>query len=109
MEVATGQKKQQLSGGAGGGGDDEDPESKAETCQSEGGPSSSSGPSGSRRSSARRLSEPSADEADLALLSPEERENRRKFEQKRKAHYVSKTRHSILQAFFRLWQDDSDD
>lgn len=36
---------------------------------------------------ARRLSEPSADEEDLALLSPEERENRRKFEQKRKAHY----------------------
>lgn len=35
----------------------------------------------------RRGSEPSADEEDLQLLSPEEREKRRKFEQKRKAHY----------------------
>lgn len=35
----------------------------------------------------RRISEPSADEEDLALLSPQERENRNKFEQKRKAHY----------------------
>jgi len=35
----------------------------------------------------RRISEPSADEEDLALLSPQERENRHKFEQKRKAHY----------------------
>lgn len=35
----------------------------------------------------RRTSEPSADEEDLQLLSPEEREKRRNFEQKRKAHY----------------------
>lgn len=35
----------------------------------------------------RRLSEPSADEEDLRLLSPEEREKRNKFEQKRKKHY----------------------
>ena len=35
----------------------------------------------------RRLSEPSADAEDLKLLSPEEREHRRKFEQQRKAHY----------------------
>jgi len=35
----------------------------------------------------RRSSEPSADEEDLQLLTPEERENRNKFEQKRKAHY----------------------
>lgn len=35
----------------------------------------------------RRLSEPSGDEEDLKLLSPEERKNREKFEQKRKAHY----------------------
>ena len=35
----------------------------------------------------RRRSEPSADEEDLKLLSPEEREQRRKFEQKRKKHY----------------------
>ena len=35
----------------------------------------------------RRMSEPSGDEADLSLLSPEERDQRRKFEQKRKAHY----------------------
>ena len=35
----------------------------------------------------RRTSEPSGDEEDLQLLSPEEREKRRKFEQKRKAHY----------------------
>ena len=35
----------------------------------------------------RRSSEPSADEEDLQLLTPEEREKRRKFEQKRKAHY----------------------
>ena len=33
------------------------------------------------------MSEPSGDEADLSLLSPEERDQRRKFEQKRKAHY----------------------
>jgi len=35
----------------------------------------------------RRVSEPSADEDDLALLSPEERESRQKFEHKRKKHY----------------------
>eukprot|EP00088_Acartia_fossae_P059138 TRINITY_DN6990_c1_g1_i1.p1 TRINITY_DN6990_c1_g1~~TRINITY_DN6990_c1_g1_i1.p1 ORF type:complete len:211 (+),score=83.90 TRINITY_DN6990_c1_g1_i1:83-715(+) len=35
----------------------------------------------------RRASEPSADEEDLKLLTPEEREKRKKFEQKRKAHY----------------------
>ena len=35
----------------------------------------------------RRISEPSADEEDLALLTPEERERRRSFESKRKAHY----------------------
>ena len=35
----------------------------------------------------RRLSEPSADAEDLKLLSPEEREHRRKFEEKRKMHY----------------------
>ena len=35
----------------------------------------------------RRSSEPSADEEDLQLLTPEEREMRKKFEQKRKAHY----------------------
>lgn len=35
----------------------------------------------------RRLSEPSADAEDLKLLSPEEREHRNKFEQRRKAHY----------------------
>jgi len=35
----------------------------------------------------RRMSEPSADEEDLKLLSPEEREKRKQFESKRKAHY----------------------
>jgi len=35
----------------------------------------------------RRISEPSADEEDLALLSPEDREKRQKFEDKRKMHY----------------------
>jgi len=35
----------------------------------------------------RRISEPSADTEDLNLLSPQEREKRLKFEQKRKAHY----------------------
>jgi len=35
----------------------------------------------------RRISEPSADEEDLAQLTPEERERRKSFEQKRKAHY----------------------
>ena len=35
----------------------------------------------------RRMSEPSADAEDLKLLSPEEREHRRKFEEKRKMHY----------------------
>jgi len=35
----------------------------------------------------RRISEPSADEEDLSLLSPQERDKRKKFEQKRKAHY----------------------
>jgi len=35
----------------------------------------------------RRISEPSADIEDLSLLSPQEREKRLKFEQKRKAHY----------------------
>jgi len=35
----------------------------------------------------RRISEPSGDEDDLALLSPEEREKRKKFEEKRKLHY----------------------
>jgi hypothetical protein len=35
----------------------------------------------------RRISEPSADEEDLALLTPEERVRRKSFEQKRKAHY----------------------
>ena len=44
----------------------------------------SEGPKGPRP---RRSSEPSADEEDLQLLTPEEREKRRKFEQKRKAHY----------------------
>ena len=34
-----------------------------------------------------RASEPSGDEEDLKLLSPEERDARAKFEQKRKAHY----------------------
>ena len=33
------------------------------------------------------MSEPSGDEEDLKLLSPEEREARNKFEQKRKKHY----------------------
>ena len=33
------------------------------------------------------MSEPSADEEDLQLLSPEERDRRKKFEQKRKMHY----------------------
>jgi len=70
MEVATGEKKQQQ-------------EQRGGVEAGEGGSAS-----GSRRSSSgRRMSEPSADEADLALLSPEEREIRRKFEQKRKAHY----------------------
>ena len=44
----------------------------------------SEGPKGPRP---RRTSEPSADEEDLQLLTPEEREKRNKFEQKRKAHY----------------------
>ena len=44
----------------------------------------SEGPKGPRP---RRTSEPSADEEDLQLLTPEEREKRKKFEQKRKAHY----------------------
>jgi len=44
----------------------------------------SEGPKGPRP---RRTSEPSADEEDLQLLTPEEREKRRKFEQKRKMHY----------------------
>jgi len=35
----------------------------------------------------RRVSEPSADPEDLALLSPDEREKRRSFEAKRKKHY----------------------
>jgi len=35
----------------------------------------------------RRISEPSGDEDDLALLSPEEREKRSMFESKRKKHY----------------------
>ena len=35
----------------------------------------------------RRLSEPSADAEDLKLLSPDEREHRRKFEERRKLHY----------------------
>jgi len=35
----------------------------------------------------RRISEPSADEEDLAELTPEERERRKSFEQKRKSHY----------------------
>lgn len=35
----------------------------------------------------RRASEPSGDEEDLKLLSPEDREKRDKFESKRKAHY----------------------
>ena len=34
-----------------------------------------------------RISEPSADPEDLALLSPGEREKRRSFESKRKKHY----------------------
>ena len=42
------------------------------------------GPKGPRP---RRISEPSGDEEDLALLTPEERERRKSFEQKRKAHY----------------------
>ena len=35
----------------------------------------------------RRISEPSADEEDLAKLTPEERERRKSFESKRKSHY----------------------
>jgi len=75
MEVATGHKHQseedsgEIDGGGGGGA------------------SCSRGDGGGRGRRPRRLSEPSADEEDLQLLSPEERENRRKFEQKRKAHY----------------------
>lgn len=45
---------------------------------------STEGPKGPRP---RRISEPSADEEDLQLLTPEERERRKSFEQKRKAHY----------------------
>ncbi len=45
---------------------------------------SAEGPKGPRP---RRISEPSGDEEDLALLTPEERERRKSFEQKRKAHY----------------------
>jgi len=83
MEVATGQKKQQHAGG----GEEQDAQSGSKPSESESLPVEPAGSSGCRRSSGRRLSEPSADEADLALLSPEERDNRRKFEQKRKAHY----------------------
>jgi protein phosphatase inhibitor 2 len=42
---------------------------------------------GTKEPRRRRVSEPSGDEEDLALLSPEEREKRLKFEQKRKNHY----------------------
>ena len=34
-----------------------------------------------------RISEPSGDNEDISLLSPEEREKRRSFESKRKKHY----------------------
>jgi len=76
MEVATGQKKK-----------DHFEDTQPQTATDEANPTTSN--SNSRRSSGqqRRMSEPSGDEADLSLLSPEERDQRRKFEQKRKAHY----------------------
>ena len=56
----------------------------------------------------RRISEPSGDEEDLALLTPEERERRKSFEQKRKAHYneffAVKMARQLMQN-----QDDEDD
>ena len=42
---------------------------------------------GSKGPRPRRISEPSGDEEDLQLLSPEERDRRKSFEQKRKMHY----------------------
>jgi len=76
MEVATGQKKK-----------DHFVETPPPTATDEADPTTSN--SNSRRSSGqqRRMSEPSGDEADLSLLTAEERDQRRKFEQKRKAHY----------------------
>ena len=54
----------------------------------------------------RRISEPSADEEDLALLTPEERERRKSFEQKRKAHY---NEFFAVKMARQLMQDNEDD
>merc|ERR1712223_2052250 len=54
----------------------------------------------------RRISEPSADEEDLALLTPEERERRKSFEQKRKAHY---NEFYAVKMARQLMQDNQDD
>merc|ERR1712241_923878 len=54
----------------------------------------------------RRISEPSADEEDLALLTPEERERRKSFEQKRKAHY---NEFYAVKMARQLMQDNEDD
>lgn len=52
------------------------------------------------------MSEPSGDEEDLQLLSPEERERRRKFEQKRKAHY---NEFYAVKMARQLMEDDADE
>jgi len=54
----------------------------------------------------RRISEPSADEEDLALLTPEERERRKSFESKRKAHY---NEFYAVKMARQLMQDDLED
>lgn len=56
----------------------------------------------------RRVSEPSADEDDLALLSPEERESRQKFEHKRKKHYNEFQAVKMARALMQEEEEDSE-
>jgi len=57
----------------------------------------------------RRASEPSGDEEDLKLLSPEERDARAKFEQKRKAHYNEFYAVKMARQLLNEGEDDEED
>jgi protein phosphatase inhibitor 2 len=57
----------------------------------------------------RRASEPSGDEEDLKLLSPEERDSRDKFEQKRKAHYNEFYAVKMARQLMNEGEDDEED
>jgi protein phosphatase inhibitor 2 len=57
----------------------------------------------------RRISEPSADEEDLAKLTPEERERRKSFESKRKSHYNEFYAVKMARQLMRENEDEDED